>query len=435
MQTNKKLLSKKDFIQKMVSMPAITLEAEEADRFIDYIVDQSVLKNNARVVRMKGPTKNIRALGIEQRFLKPAATFSSSDYLKQLSEHKMTLTTKKVRGAVAIHDDDIEDIVNIQSGVSFKSQVMKMVAAKIANELSEAFWIGDTHNHGGFAADDIRSLWDGWRYRIRNSQVASDPYWNRVTGRATLMTAANEAPWKVSTAAAVGDVVEPITPNGFVYICTTAGTTHSSGTGPTWPTTLGSSVTEVSGVVWRCHAYDCVMNGTVGVLDGAAPTGSMIVEQAATVPYNWEFKYNNMLKKLPSKYKAAGLGALRFFGSDQLSQDYVSALAARSTILGDQAVLGKAPLQYGEVPIVKVPLMTATMGAGAGNDGVLGGGVHADCLLTYAKNLVVGIQRAIKIESQREAADESTYWFYSMRADTAIENVNACVLMEKLIVG
>jgi len=177
------------------------------------------------------------------------------------------------------------------------------------------------------------------------------------------------------------------------------------------------------------------MNGTVGVLAGAAPTGSMIVEQADAVPYNWEFKYNNMLKKFPSKYKTAGLGNLRFFGSDQLSQDYVSALAARSTILGDQAVMGKAPLQFGKVPIVDVPLMTVTMGAGKGNDGVLGGGVHADCLLTYANNLVVGIQRALKIEAQREAADESTYWFYTMRVDTAVENVNACVLMEKLIVG
>ena len=42
--TNKQLLmpaNKKAFL-KMVSLPAIVLEAEEADRFIDYIIDESV---------------------------------------------------------------------------------------------------------------------------------------------------------------------------------------------------------------------------------------------------------------------------------------------------------------------------------------------------------------------------------------------------------
>jgi len=429
MKSNKNLLSKKEQIEKMISLPAIVLAAEEADRFIDYIVDESVLKNNARVVKMTKETKNIRALGIEQRFLHPGTTFSSSDYLKTLSTQKIALVSKKVRGCVAIFDDDLED--NIE-GDGFADHIMKMVAAKIANELDEAFWIGDTAGIAAFAADDIRSIWDGWRYRIRNSQVVADPYWNTVTGRAILMTAANEAPWIVNTAAVIGDVVEPTIPNGFVYIALNAGTTHTAAE-PTWPTTLGATVSDgaVTPIVWRCHAYDCTLNGTVGILAGAAAAGSKIVEQAAAVPYNWEFKYGNMLKKLDSKYKKVGLANLRFFSSDQIVQDYVNALAARSTILGDQAVLGQAPLQFGQVPIVPAPLMGTTMSAG----GVYGAGTHADCLLTHKSNLIVGIQRDIKIESQRVAADEATYWFYSMRADTAIENVNACVLMEKLIIG
>jgi len=65
--------------------------------------------------------------------------------------------------------------------------------------------------------------------------------------------------------------------------------------------------------------------------------------------------------------------------------------------------------------------------------GVLGGGTYGDTLLTVKGNLIVGIQRSLKVESQRVPADEATYWFYSMRADCAIENVNACVMMEKLV--
>ena len=49
---------------------------------------------------------------------------------------------------------------------------------------------------------------------------------------------------------ALGDRVEPSTPNGYVYECTTAGTTHAS-TEPTWPTTgIGSSTVSDGTVVW-----------------------------------------------------------------------------------------------------------------------------------------------------------------------------------------
>lgn len=421
MKTNKQMLSKKQQIEKMVSLPAIVLEAEEADRFIDYIVDESVMKNNARVVKMQKETKNIRALGLgENRFLYPGATFTAADYLKQLSDQKIALTTKKMRGCVVIYDDDLED--NIERD-AFADHVMRMVAGKIGNELDEIFWIGDTAGIGGFAATDTRSLFDGWRYRIKYSQAAAgylSGHYNTVSGRATLMTAINETDWVLNTATAVGTIIEPAAlPNGFVYIAiAVAGDTQTGAVEPAaWPTVLGQTVLDDM-VTWRCHAYDCALPG-------------MIAEQNAATPYNWEFKYGNMLKRLPSKYKRAGLKNLRFFQSDQLVQDYINALSARSTILGDQAILGQGPIQYGQVPIVPCPNLTVTMSAA----GVLGGANYADTLLTPAGNLIIGIQRQLKIESQRMAADEATYWFYSIRADCAIENVNACVMMEKLTTG
>jgi len=417
--TNKRLMmpANKMAFTKMVSLPAISLEAEEADRFIDYIVDESVLKNSARIVKMNKETKNIRALGLgDNRFLYPGSTFTSGDYLKTLSDQKIPLTSKKMRGAVAIYDDDLED--NIE-GDAFADHVMRMVTAKIGNELDEIFWIGDTASIGGFAATDPRSLFDGWRYRLVYSQASSgyqSAHYNDVSTRATLLTALGEALWAADPGAigvaVQGDVVHPDAANGFVYICTVAGTTAAAH--PVWPTTLGETVVDGT-VTWRCHAYDFAQAGHIAVQNAAAP-------------YDWEFKYSQMLKRLPSKYKQVGLSNLRFFNSDQITQDYVTALSARNTILGDQAILGSNPIQYGTVPIVSCPNMAMTMSAA----GVLGGGVYGDCLLTPKGNLIIGIQRNIKIEAQRVAADEATYWFYSMRADNAIENVNACVLTEKL---
>jgi len=357
MKTNKTLLSKKEFIQKMVSLPSISLEAEEADRFIDYVVDESVLmKQVARVVKMARQTKNIRALGVgTNRFLHPAATFSSSDYLKELTTQKIALVSKKVRGCVAIYDDDLEDVTGIESGVAFKDQVMRMVAAKIANELEEAFYIGDTAGHSGFGADDIRSLWDGWSYRIRNADDEGDTYYNDASGGSTIL-----------------------------------------------------------------HADSDFDLGSVN---------QRIATQNSSAPYNWEFKFSKPLKTLPSKYKMAGLSNLRFCCNDQVVQDYIDALAARSTVLGDQAILGaEKGLKFGQVPIVACPLIPTTLD----DDSKLGGGSHTELLLTPKDNLIVGIQREIKIESQREAADEATYWYYSLRADVAVENVNACILVVEL---
>jgi len=55
-----------------------------------------------------------------------------------------------------------------------------------------------------------------------------------------------------------------------------------------------------------------------------------------------------------------------------------------------------------------------------------------DCLLTHKDNLIIGLHRDIKMETQRDAKLEGTIFFYSLRADVAVENLNACVLIKNL---
>jgi hypothetical protein len=57
--------------------------------------------------------------------------------------------------------------------------------------------------------------------------------------------------WVASTAYTLGLDVQPTTSNTYAYRVTTAGT--SSATQPTWPTTVGNTVTDGS-VVWTCVA-------------------------------------------------------------------------------------------------------------------------------------------------------------------------------------
>lgn len=59
--------------------------------------------------------------------------------------------------------------------------------------------------------------------------------------------------WVANTAYVLGDIVVPTSgkENGYSYICTTAGTSHAA-TEPTWPTTIGGTVSDGT-AVWTCQ--------------------------------------------------------------------------------------------------------------------------------------------------------------------------------------
>jgi len=63
-------------------------------------------------------------------------------------------------------------------------------------------------------------------------------------------------PWFSAIAKTLGDIVTPMTPNGYSYTCITAGTTNDTEGEPAWPTTIGATVVEADGVKWKCTGTD-----------------------------------------------------------------------------------------------------------------------------------------------------------------------------------
>ncbi|RLI86096.1 MAG: hypothetical protein DRP01_04920, partial [Archaeoglobales archaeon] len=60
--------------------------------------------------------------------------------------------------------------------------------------------------------------------------------------------------WEAGTSYTYGDYVKPTgTGTGYLYQCTTGGTSHAT-TEPTWPTTVGDTVTD-NDVVWICRSW------------------------------------------------------------------------------------------------------------------------------------------------------------------------------------
>ncbi len=83
----------------------------------------------------------------------------------------------------------------------------------------------------------------------RQLQAASSPGVASIT-----LTPTDILPrWAVATAYVVGDKVQPLVSNGFVYKCTVAGTSHAS-VEPTWPVvTIGTTVTDGT-VTWELNS-------------------------------------------------------------------------------------------------------------------------------------------------------------------------------------
>ncbi|MBA7555496.1 hypothetical protein ES705_48160 [subsurface metagenome] len=255
---------------------------------------------------------------------------------------------------------------------------------------------------------------------------------NDVSGSATILNAAPGA-----TAAITGaSEADP---------CVITAVAHGFSTGDQIKITNVEGMTELNNRLYKIT----VLTADTFSLDGINSTGyttwtsggvctiqdflltGKIAEQNSSAPYNWEFKFNKARRVLPARYKKEGLANLRYFTNDQVDQDYIDALSARNTNLGDLAVTGKAPIQSGLIPIVSCPLMANDLDA----DGKLAGGSYTDCLLTHKDNLIVGIYKEIQIETERQAADRATYFYYTLRADLAVENVNAVVLIKNLITG
>ena len=361
MKTTKQLLNSdrflihKDF--NLISMPAVTLLPEEADQFLTYLEDETVMKNFAKIMRINLPQKEIRAIGFgDGTFLYPAGEFDESKYKKTWSHNRIRISTIEARGAFPIFDADLEDVRGVTTPNQFTNTIMQLIAKKTANEIEEVCYMGNTGaTPNAFAVDDLRGRLDGWRFQINNSQ-AGQTYFNNVSGAANILLA--------------------------------------------------------------CEG---------GASGNAFNFSGKISERDTNAPYDWEHKYSKIIKNMPSQYKKGGLGKFVFLNNDLVTADYGIALSSRGTNLGDQNITGPETMRYLKVPIFDVPLMPTDLGGAGADYGTIGAGEFTDNIMVARDNLILAIQRDITIESERSAADQATYIFYSIRFDVKIANVNAIV--------
>jgi len=177
-------------INKMLTLPTITLNPEEAAGFIERSWDLSNMKYYARKVNMKYRTKNIRGIAWGSGdFLVPEAKYDSTKIKTQFAHDTILLTSKELRGGLLIKDRDYEDLT-IGSAAEFKNHLFSMVEKRMAREMEQICWLGDTHDLNGYEVDNSRGEVDGWRYRLDHSQ-SGELHENDSTGSTIILDASN----------------------------------------------------------------------------------------------------------------------------------------------------------------------------------------------------------------------------------------------------
>jgi HK97 family phage major capsid protein len=123
------------------------------------------------------------------------------------------------------------------------------------------------------------------------------------------------------------------------------------------------------------------------------------------------------VQKLPSRFLRATKN-LSFLTSKNASIDYIDSLANRQTPLGDSKVVDAAVGEYMGYPVVPIPMMPENLGGGTNT---------TDMLFCDPKNINVGIQREVRIETARDISARQFIIVATVRFDTKWQHEPATV--------
>jgi HK97 family phage major capsid protein len=123
------------------------------------------------------------------------------------------------------------------------------------------------------------------------------------------------------------------------------------------------------------------------------------------------------VQTLPSRFLRAQKD-LAFLTSKNATIDYIDSLANRQTPLGDEKVVSAAAAEYMGYPVVPIPMFPENLG-GSTN--------QTNMLLCSPKNIHVGIQRDVRVETDRDISAREFIIVATVRFDVKWQHEPATV--------
>ena len=372
------------------------LSREEADRFIDYVVDQSFLKNNARIERMNAPTKTIAKVGIGRKILKPAKSAIDPGNTVNIVTDQLTLETKEIIAIAEISDDSLED--NIE-GDAFVDHLMRMIASQAANELDFMCMYG-TRISNPNEATDILQLVNGWITIARKQGHVLNARDNKL----------------------FEDANGYIDPPKLSKVVKTLPNIYRGNKG-NLRILVADDIYQDYNDYLGARAVSTADPYLLGV--GRLTYSNIPISAVSLLPVDRPVEVVGGVNTKLATAQAAGTNTIQVANATGIGTGQTLALDLGT---GYEEVV--TVLEVGENTITLQSNLYYSHDAGATVKQIDPNG--SDLLLTDYRNLIFGIQRDIKWETERHARRRSTSFVMTLRVDTQVENPDALVLLEGL---
>lgn len=180
--TNEELIQKAIIIAENLASGG-KLNPQQSDKFLDYVYDETVMKGNARTLKVVPDELEIDKIGIGQRVAVPKDEAKDPGVRMGVSTGKVLLAPREIMVPLEISDNFKES--NIE-GDSVEDHIIRMFAKRLANNLEE-LWIGgdtlgpaaiqgDIYPGGStshYVKDSYMALHNGW-IRLADSGHIAD---------------------------------------------------------------------------------------------------------------------------------------------------------------------------------------------------------------------------------------------------------------------
>ncbi len=132
------------------------LKPEDANRFIDYMWDATVLGSQVRTIRLRGDEQEITRIGVGERLMRAATEAVDDGMNAGVAFAKISLSTKKLRLDWELSTETLED--NIE-GAAFEDHVARLMTGQAGQDLEDIAINGDTR----LTQDPLLKVFNGWR--------------------------------------------------------------------------------------------------------------------------------------------------------------------------------------------------------------------------------------------------------------------------------
>lgn len=161
-----------ELLEKVLNTTAIgaagggILKPEQANRFIDYMWDETALTSMVRRVKMNNPTQEIDKIAVGRRLARKASEGVDDGQNVDPTFAKISMTTVKIRLDWELTTESLED--NLE-GDALEDHVARLMATQLGNDLEDLYINGDTGS-----GDALLSALDGFVKRfLAGSHVVS----------------------------------------------------------------------------------------------------------------------------------------------------------------------------------------------------------------------------------------------------------------------